>query len=79
MSAPTAERILTPAEAAYKHSQVLSRALHTGHAVLYQGKREFIQVLTQRESGGGVDTELYLKGKPELISGKDVALAPDYE
>lgn len=68
---------LSPAAAAYVHARTLSRALHTGQAVLFEGKRQFIQVLIQRESGGEVETTLYLKGRPVEVPAGQVTVVEE--
>ena len=62
---------------AFKHDQMLLRAIHKAQRVLYRGKPHYIQVLRCGPSGGSVETEVYLMGSPEAVPASEVTLAPE--
>ena len=62
---------------AFKHDQMLLRAVHKMQRVLYQGKPHYIQVLRSGPSGGSVETEVYLMGSPVAVPASEITLAPE--
>lgn len=62
---------------AFKHDQMLLRAIYKAQRVLHNGKYCFIQVLHVGLSGGGVETTAYLAGSPEPIPASEITLAPE--
>lgn len=60
-----------------KHNRVLLHALQTARPVIYDEKKSFIQVLTYAQSGGGIETIVYLAGKPEPVAPDLITLAPE--
>lgn len=66
----------TAAEA-FKHDQMLLRAVHKAQRVLYRGKPHFIQVLRCGPSGGSIETEVYLMGMREPVLASEISLAPE--
>ncbi|MYM25746.1 hypothetical protein GTP46_24260 [Duganella sp. FT135W] len=62
---------------AFKHDQMLLRAVHNCQRVLYQGKYNHIHVLRTGPAGGAIETEVYLTGRPEPVPASEVTLAPD--
>lgn len=60
---------------AVKHARHLNHALDIGHPVLYQGKTEYLDSVIRRGDGGGVETTVYLRGRPgELIPADEVSI-----
>jgi hypothetical protein len=61
---------------AFKHDQVLLRAVHKALPVLYQGKNYHIKLLRTGLSGGDVETTVYLSNGAD-VPAREVTLAPE--
>jgi hypothetical protein len=62
---------------AFKHDQMLLRAIYKAQRVLYNGKYCFVQLMRVGLSGGGVETTVYLAGSPEPVPASAITLAPE--
>lgn len=62
---------------AFKHDQMLLRAVYKAQRVMYRERYCFIQLLRVGLSGGGVETTVYLAGNPEPVLACEITLAPE--
>lgn len=62
---------------AFKHDQMLLRAVHKTQRVLYRGMPHHIQVLRSGPSGGSIETTVYLMGMPDPVPASELTLAPE--
>lgn len=62
---------------AFKRDQMLLRAVYKAQRVLYRGQSAHIQVLRVGPSGGSLETEVYLFGRPEPVSPDEITLAQE--
>lgn len=60
---------------AYRHQMLLLEAMHHCAQVVYEGKCQFLQVLTPRLDGGRVQMDVYLTGRPTPVDSSKITLA----
>jgi hypothetical protein len=57
------------------HNRVLLRAFQTAHPVTYNDRVNFIHMRTYQQSGGAIETVVYLSGLPKPLKPEQVQLA----
>jgi hypothetical protein len=59
---------------AYRHQLLLLKSLHCARPVLYQGLNQFIQCITANQSGGDIQTTVYLAGIKGGIDSSEIQI-----
>lgn len=60
---------------AYRHHQLLLRAMHYAHEVMHEGLYQYIHTMTPRQAGGRIQMDVYFTGRPEPVDSATITLA----
>jgi len=62
-----------------KQNRVLLHALQIAHPVLHNGIKQFIHTITYQSAGGGIETIVYLTGRPDAVPPHELTIDTSHD